>query len=87
MHEFIGSLFALHQSLTSTRFCREMKQNAITGVDREKLLGCMYVVNLTPMSQLLFARQLLLLSHFFVSSSHCTVNVSPSYKFYWHSFQ
>ena len=50
MHEFIGSLFPLHQS----PFCREMKQYAMIRVDIKKLLEYMYVVNLTLKWQFLF---------------------------------
>ena len=52
-HEFTASLFSLYQSLTTTRFCREIKQNAVIRVDIEKLLGYMYLVNLTSKSQFL----------------------------------
>ena len=47
MHELMASLFLMHQSLTTTRFCREIRQNAMIRIDIEKLLGYMYVVDLT----------------------------------------
>ena len=47
MHELMASLFPMHQSLTTTRFCREIRQNAMIRIDIEKLLGYMYVVDLT----------------------------------------
>ena len=47
MHELMTSLFPMHQSLTTTRFCREIRQNAMIRIDIEKLLGYMYVVDLT----------------------------------------
>ena len=47
MYEFMASLFPMHQSLTTTRFCREISQHAMIRIDIEKLLGYMYVVDLT----------------------------------------
>ena len=47
MHELMTSLFPMHQSLTTIRFCREIRQNAMIRIDIEKLLGYMYVVDLT----------------------------------------
>ena len=47
MQELMASLFPMHQSLTTTKFCREIRQNAMIRIDIEKLLGYMYVVDLT----------------------------------------
>ena len=50
MHELMASLFPMHQSLTTTRFCREIRQNAMIRIDIGKLLGYMYIVDLTSRS-------------------------------------
>ena len=39
MHEFMHNLSLLHEKLTSIRFCREMKQHTMSGVDIEQSLG------------------------------------------------
>ena len=57
------------------RYCREIRQNATIKVEREKLLGYMYAVDLTSKQQF-FQATILLLSNFFLSSSRCTANYS-----------